>query len=120
MPQQATFIDEGIDRIQSVFKDAESEIQKFQKRADKRRKEIRKNAEKRSKDIQKQFRKMPAVKKASQIRADAQKQLDNGVESILGKLPVASRHDLDKMDRRIKTLTRKLNALEKAQGQGKA
>ena len=116
MPQQATFIDDSIDRIQSVFKDAEGEIQKFQKRAEKRRKDIQKRAEKRSKDIQKQFRKMPAVKKAEQIRADARKQFDSNVESFMGKLPVASRSDLVKMDRRIKQLTRKLNALEKAQG----
>jgi hypothetical protein len=116
MPQQATFIDDSIDRIQSVFKDAEGEIQKLQKSAVKRRNEIQKKAEKRSKDIQKQFRKMPAVKKAEQFRADAQKQIDSNVESFMGKLPVASRYELVKMDRRIKQLTRKLNALEKAQG----
>ena len=113
MAQQASIIDDSIDRIQGVFRDADKEIQKLQKRADKRRKEIQKKAEKRSKELQTQFRKMPGVKRAEQIRKDAQKQFDSNLENFLGRLPVASQHDLDKMDRRIKQLTRKLNALEK-------
>jgi len=114
MREQTGFIDESIERIQSVFRNAEEEIQKLQKRADKRRKLIQKRAEKRSKEIQAQVRKMPGVKQAEQLRVDAQKQFDSNVEGLLGMLPVASQHDLEKMDRRIKQLTRKLNALEKA------
>lgn len=116
MAQQANFIDEGIDRVQEAWSSVEDEISKVQKTLEKRRKKFEKDAEKRVK----KFEKTPVGKRLVSIRKDARKQLEDNVESFLGILPVASAAEVKRLERKVATLTRKVNALEKAKSAPKA
>ena len=48
------------------------------------------------------------------IRTDASKQIESNIESLMGLFPVASSTQVKRLERKVATLTRKVNALEKA------
>jgi len=54
------------------------------------------------------------AKRARTLRADAQKQIESGVETVLARLPVASRRDVDRIEKQLRTVTKKLSELERA------
>jgi archaellum component FlaC len=117
MQERATIFDEGIDRVQEAWSSVEDEFGKLQKNLEKRRKRLEKEAEKQVK----RFEKTPFGKRVVSLRDDTQKQLEStqkqiesGIESLLGLLPVASSAEVKRLERKIATLTRKVNALEKA------
>jgi len=110
MEQRANFIDEGIDRVQEAWSSVEDELGKIQKTFEKRRKRFEKETEKRIKS----FEKSDIGKRLVSFRDDARKQIESNVENILGLFPVASSAEVKRLERKISTLTRKVNALEKA------
>ena len=103
MTQQATFVEESI----------EGEFEKLQKEFGKRRKQFRRDTQKQVKKIRADLRTRPLVKRAESLRSDAAKQLDSGVDSVLSLLRIASRSDVEKLDRKLGQINRKLNQMEK-------
>ncbi len=77
---------------------------------------LSKRAEARGRQIRKQLLKIPVIKRADNLRSDIAKQVEANVESFLGLLTVASQRDIKKLDRKLNQISRKLKALEKAQG----
>jgi uncharacterized protein YukE len=127
--QAQSFIDEGIDRFQSMFRTVEDEIQKIQNQIQDGRDRVEHETQARVKRIQRDLRKSPIVKRAESIRADATKQIeglekrvgqqiDSGVDQFLGALRIASRQDVAKLDKKLGQVSRALKRLEKAQLNG--
>jgi DNA anti-recombination protein RmuC len=110
MAQQASFIDEGIDQVKEAFSNVGDEFEKLQKNLEKRRKRFEKETEKRVK----KFEKSSFGKRIVSFREDTQKQIESNVESLLSLFPVASSAQIKRLERKVTTLTRKVNALEKA------
>jgi hypothetical protein len=126
MAQRTSFIDDGIDQVQTMFRSVEDEFRKLQKQTQKRRKELekqtqkrRKEFEKRTKRFEKDLRNNNVVKKAESIRGDVTKGFDDAVEQVLGWLPFATQSDLSKIDRKLNQLNRKLRSIEQS-GNGKS
>ena len=115
MAQQESFVEESIDRVQSAMRSVEDEFEKIQRNIQDRRKSFEKQTRKQVKRLSSEFRKNPLVKRAEEIRADAVNQIESSVDSLLDWLPVASRADLRKIDRKLNQLTKKLKSLEKSQ-----
>ena len=113
MTQQATFVEESIDRVQNAVRSFEGEFEKLQKEFGKRRKQFRRDTQKQVKKIRADLRSRPLVKRAESLRSDAAKQLDSGVDSVLSLLRIASRSDVEKLDRKLGQINRKLNQMEK-------
>jgi phage shock protein A len=111
MEERANIFEDGIDRVQSAWTSVEDEFEKLQKRVEKRRKRFEKETEKQVKWL----RKTPLAKRVESFREDATRQLEANFENFLGLLPVASQSRVKRLERRVSQLTRKLNALEKAQ-----
>ncbi len=107
---QASFIDEGIDQVKEAWSNVGDEFEKIQKNLEKRRKRFEKEAEKRVK----KFEKTPFGKRLTSLRDDTQKQFEENLESLIGLIPLASSSDVKRLERKVATLTRKVNALEKA------
>jgi hypothetical protein len=136
MAQQANFVQEGVDRVREAVSSIESDFQRVQQRVEKqlsaRRKAIEKQVKARRKNIEKktqkqvqrlrsELKKNPYVKRAQGVVEDATKQWENGVDSVLGVLQVASRRDVSRIDRKLNQINRKLRDLEKAKsGNGAA
>ncbi len=115
MAQQESFVEESIDRVQSAMRSVEDEFEKIQRNIQDRRKSFEKQTRKQVKRLSSEFRKNPLVKRAEEIRTDAVNQIESSVDSLLDWLPVASRADLRKIDRKLNQLTKKLKTLEKSQ-----
>jgi len=110
---EANFIQDGIDRVESAFDNLEKEYRRLSKRAEKRRKAFEKAAEQRLRKLQKDFRANPVVKRAETLRVDAQKVAEEQVEQLLSGLRIATRAEVQRLDRKIATLNRKVRELEK-------
>ena len=110
MEERANFFDESIDRVQSAWSSVEDEFEKLQKGLEKRRKQFEKNTQKQVKKL----RKTDFAKRVESIREDATRQFESNVETVLGLFPVASRAEVERLERKVGQLTRKVKALEKA------
>ena len=117
---QANLIQDGIDRVQSAFQSLDKEYRRLQKTADKRRKEFEKRAEKQLRRFQSELRKSPIVKRAEGVRAkvdeargEARQKLTDRLESVLGAMQIATRTEIEKLDRKLALLNKKVRELEK-------
>jgi hypothetical protein len=138
MSEQASIVQEGIDRFRDAFGNLEDELERVQKQIRTRRRKLekqldanrsaiekrissgRKDLEKRTRRIREEVRKNPAFQRLDEIRKDATRRYEEGVESFLALLQIASKGDLDRIDRKISQLSRKLKEMEqqkKANGQ---
>jgi len=126
--QQAHSDQEGIERFREMFGSFESEFERVQRELKARRRLLerrfdagRKDIEKRARKARKDLRKNPTFKRLDNLRRDVTRQLEQGAESLLGALQIASKSDVQRIDRKLTQLNRKLKALERAKrtnGQG--
>ena len=133
MAQTESLVDQGVDAVQDAIKNADKEFQRLQRRAktqrrtiernlETRRKRIEKNVEKQVKSFEKQaqkqikqIRKNDYVKRAETFRKDVQSQIESGLEQVLGVFQVATKSDVQKIDRKLNRISKKLKELEAPQ-----
>lgn len=132
MPAQQSILQEGVERFNTAVDSIDREVQRLQKRFESQRKSLekqitsgRKNFEKRTRkqvnQLRSELRKNALVKRARNLRSDAAKQIEQGVDNLLGALQIASRNDLQRIDRKLGQLSRKLKEIERARkGNGEA
>jgi len=105
---------EGLERINSELDKWKDELQE---RSDKFRAESQKRIEKNVKQVQKELRKVPAIKRAEELRDDltgrVEKNIDAGVDKVYTRLRLARLDELKKLERKIAQLNKKLRTLEK-------
>jgi len=142
MSNRTSFVDESRERVQSAYNNAyhnvETEIQKLQKQIEGQRKDLTKRTERQLKRIRKELRGnktiRPYVDRVESLRSDVSKELESrgkalekrskafekriesGFENLLGSLNLASRSEVDRLDKKLKRVTKKLNALDKSMG----
>jgi pyridoxal biosynthesis lyase PdxS len=120
------FVESGVEQVRSAVQTANRRIRKLQKQIDARRKSVEKElagrrrkleqrAQKEAARLVQQAQRLPLVKQATSLREDAARQLESGFETVLGVFQIASRSELERMDRKIGQLSRKLRELEKFQ-----
>ena len=123
MTDQETRTEERESRINEAVQFVDDEFQRVQKELSARRKSLeqefaakRKTVEKRTrkelKRIQSEFKKNPIVKRADSVRKDVSKQVETRVDALLGLIQVASRTDVQRINKKINTLNRRLKAIE--------
>jgi polyhydroxyalkanoate synthesis regulator phasin len=54
------------------------------------------------------------VKRADAVRKDVTKQVETRVDSLLGLMQVASRSDVQRINKKLTTLNRRLKAIEES------
>lgn len=122
--EQTNFVNESVDRVTSVFRSLDGELRRVQKQLQTRRKSFEKQLSSGRRDIEKQTRKQlkrlqgelrknPLIKRAQSLRGEATSQIDSAVERVLGALQIATKNDLDRIDRKLSVLTRKLKELDR-------
>ena len=143
MAEEATILQDGIDRFRDAFGNIEDEVERVQKRIRIRRRKLekrvvagrkdfdkrvesgrkdfekrietgRKDFEKRTRKLRTEVRKNPTFKRLDGIRKDATKRYEEGVETLLNTLQVASKGDVQRIDRKISQLSKKLKEMERA------
>jgi len=125
MTTTASLLDEGLDRVQTAWKSVEKEVQKVQKQFEDRSADFNKRAEKQIKQFQKDFEAYPGVKRARSMSDDIKKEIDDRmswfsdqfetrVTDILSGMQIASKTEIEKLDRKVNRLNRRLKALDKS------
>lgn len=123
---QPTLVESAVDNVRSAVKGANRRLQKLQKEIDGRRKTVEKELSTRRRRIEQRTQrevarlvaraeKLPLVKQATSLYGDASRQLEVGVETVLGALQIASRSEVERLDRKLAQVSRKLRELEKGQ-----
>jgi len=79
-----------------------------------KRKTVEKRTRKELKRIQSELKKNPIVKRADAVRKDVTKQVETRVDSLLGLMQVASRSDVQRINKKLTTLNRRLKAIEES------
>lgn len=110
---QQSLVETGIDRVRSAVNQATRRIQKLQKQVDTRRRKLEQRAQKEVARLVGQAQKLPLVRRAAALRDDASRQIETGFETILGSLQIASRGEVERLDRKLGQLSRKLREIEK-------
>jgi DNA anti-recombination protein RmuC len=125
MAEQASLVQEGVDRLSDAFQSLDHEFQRVQEQLNSRRKTIektisttRKSVEKRTRTelsrFQSEVKKHPLLKRADSLVNEATNQLESGASSLLRLLQVPSRSDIARIDRRLSALSRRVKEIEKA------
>jgi hypothetical protein len=124
---QQTLVETGVERVRSAVSLANRRIQKLQKQLDTRRRTVVKELSTRRHKLEQrtqkqverlltQAQRLPLVKRAAVLREDASRQLEVGVETVLGAFQIASRGEVERLDRKLNQISRKLREMEKGQG----
>jgi exonuclease VII large subunit len=116
-------------RFNTSRKDLEKRLETQRKDFEKRTKKLRAQIEKspaakrletQRKDFEKRTKKL-RVKRIEKARKDAAKQLEQNVSDVLGAFQIASKNDVQRIDRKISQLNRKLAEMSgKKRTSGKA
>ena len=116
---QASLVETGVDRFRDAIGSLDDGFQKLQKRIVARRRAIerritseRKNLEKRAQKQLQELRKTKLAKRALTLREGAGKRFELRVENLLGALQIASKGDVERIDRKLSSINRKLRDLE--------
>ncbi len=132
MSQQVSLVQDGLDRFTSAFDSLGGEVQRiqnrvragresFERRFNDQRETFEKRTRKQVNRIESELRKSGVVERVQTLRDDAAKQLQNGLSRVLGVLPVATKTDVKRIERKLGQISRKVKALEstrKANGKG--
>jgi hypothetical protein len=122
MADQASLMQEGVDRFREAFESLD--LDRVQRRLAQRRKRIekqlasgRKTWERRTRKqvrrVQTELRKNSLVKRVQELQKDAARQIESTVDGMLSTLRIASRRDVDRLDRKLGQISRKLKDLER-------
>ncbi len=123
MAEQANFVQDGMDRVNAAFESIQEEAERLQKQLNTRRKSfekqlnssrrtIEKRARKQVNQLRSEVRRNGWVKQAQARQKDAEKRFRSGVDTFLGTFQIASKSDLERIDRKLGQLSRKLKDLE--------
>jgi len=107
---------EGIEKISAELEKWNDELQTRSKQF---RKQSQKRIEKGIKQVQDELRKVPAIKRAEELRQElgdrVEKNIEGGVDRVYTGLKLARLDEIKKLERKVAQLNKKLRTLEKQQ-----
>ena len=127
MAKQASVVQDGVEQVREAVRLVDQGFRRIQKQVETRRRRlakevtnrrhvIEKRAQRELGRIQKRIQKQPIVKRAEALRAGASERIERSVASFLDALPIATKSDVERIDRKVSALGRKLKEIEKGQG----
>jgi hypothetical protein len=124
MAQRSTLVQDGLQRVRTAAEVLDHRFRRLQKRFDAQRKSFEKRIESQRKSIERRtqhelerllarLRESKLAHRAETLREDAAQRIEAGASTLLGVFQIASKSDLDRIDRKVSQLTRKLKDIEK-------
>ena len=115
---QENLVQESVDRINGEFERVQKRIRaqrrSFEKQIADSRKSFEKRTRKQAKRFRSELRKSPTVKRAQRLQRQASRRVEDAVDRVLGIFQIASKSDVDRIDRKLNQISRKLKEIEKA------
>jgi uncharacterized coiled-coil protein SlyX len=103
----------AFDRFNDALKQLDDQFQELREQLDERRKEFEKDVRKGADKVQKQLKDTGIYKRAEQARGEWEEQVDKARSSVYELFGVATKSDVEKLSRKLNTLSRKLSELSK-------
>ena len=103
----------GFDRFNDALRSLDDQLQDLRERFDERRKELTDDIRKRRDDAQTRLRKTEIFKRAEQARRGIEDRADRTLSQILDAFGLASKSEVEKLSRKLNTISKKLNELVK-------
>ncbi len=100
------------DEFQRIQKELSTRRKSFEKEFASKRKTVEKRTRKELKRIQSELKKNPIVKRADAVRKDVTKQVETRVDTLLERMQIASTSDMQRINKKLTTLNRRLKAIE--------
>jgi hypothetical protein len=100
------------DEFQRVQKELSTRRKSLEKEFATRRKTVERRTRKELKRIQLELKKNSIVKRADAVRKDVTKQVETRVDSLLGLMQIASKSDVQRINKKLTTLNRRLKEIE--------
>lgn len=120
MAQQTNRVQGGVDQIRTQIRKLQRQVTTRRKALEKdlatRRKAFGKELARVQKDLARQPLVKQAQKRAGSLRAGAQSRIEAGVSTFLGALPIATRSEIDRIDRKLRAIDRRLREMDKSHG----
>jgi hypothetical protein len=122
MAQQTSRVQEGVDHLKTRIRRFQRQVTTRRKALERelaaRRRALERRAQREIARVQKEIARQPLVKQAQKtagsLRAGAQSRLEAGVAGFLGAFPLATKGEIDRIDRKLRAIDRKLREMEKA------
>ena len=112
MAKEANFVGDTIDRVQDAVRSVSGEIERLQDQAEKGRKKWEEQTQKRIEQFGEDLRNTPLGKRTADLGRDATRQAEAGIQTLLETLSIASATELQKMNRKLDKISRRLKKLE--------
>ncbi len=128
---QANVIEQGFDRFQATFRDVDRQVQRVRRELGKRRRTIERGLKRRRTDLEKratrqlrrvrsELRRNSTYRRAETLQAETRERIDRQIDQVLSSIPVASKSEVEGLEKRIARLTRRVRDLEKTNGVAEA
>lgn len=127
-------VEAGLDHIRGAARRIERELRNVQDRAREQRDELATSVQKRAEtrlreagdqaealrrrvvaQVESALEENPVVGRVADLRKGAGERIAQGLERAFAALPIASRREVEQLDRKLKRVQRKLRNMEKAQ-----
>ena len=113
MAHRNSLMQDGLERVRSAVTSLDREWKQVNQRVTRRRHALERQTQQQVTRLVSQIQRNPWVKRAQTLADDAQRQIEARVGTVLGTLQIASKGDLERIDRRLAQLSRKLKEIEK-------
>lgn len=103
----------GFERFNEALRGLDDQIQELRERVDDRRRQFETELKKRRSKIETQVRKNPLFKRAERARKDVESQVEKTRAQIYGAVGIASKTEIDKLNRKLNSISKKVSELTK-------
>lgn len=103
----------GIDRFNETLRSLDEEIQELRERVDRGRQRVETEVRKRADQVRTDIQASDVYRRVEQLRKDLEDQLQRGRSQIYDAVGIATKADVEKLNRKLNQLSRKLSDLAK-------
>ena len=103
----------GFDRFNDALRNLDEQLQELRDRFDENGRRFRSEFRKRADRLDTQLRKSPIYRRADQVRKDLEDQVGRRREQVYDAIGLASKAEIEKLNKKLNTISKKLNELAK-------
>jgi vacuolar-type H+-ATPase subunit E/Vma4 len=105
----------AFDRFNDALRGLDDQLQELRERFDERRDTLRTSIRKQAQRIETQLRKSALYRRAEEVGKDLQEQVEQARSQLYDVVGIASKAEVDKINRKLSAISKKLNDLAKDQ-----
>ncbi|MEE9280552.1 MAG: hypothetical protein V3V67_10290 [Myxococcota bacterium] len=101
----------GFERLNDALRNLDDQLQELRERVDDQVKRFESKLQERREELRVQLSKTGLVKRTRQVRKDIEEQVEQRRGQLYDAFGIASRSEIQKLDRKLNTISKKLNEL---------